>query len=50
MRLIMGVCHRIHVIDSGKTIAEGSPLEIRNDPAVIRAYLGSKSELRRAKS
>jgi branched-chain amino acid transport system ATP-binding protein len=48
MRLIMGVCHRIHVIDSGKTIAEGSPAAIRNDPAVIRAYLGSKSELRRA--
>jgi branched-chain amino acid transport system ATP-binding protein len=50
MRLIMGVCHRIHVIDSGKTIAEGSPLQIRNDPAVIRAYLGSKSEQRRARS
>ena len=48
MRLIMGVCHRIHVIDSGRTIAEGSPLEIRNDAAVIRAYLGSKSEQRRA--
>jgi len=48
MRLIMGVCHRIHVIDSGKTIAEGSPSAIRSDPAVIRAYLGSKSEPRRA--
>ena len=48
MRLIMGVCHRIHVIDSGRTIAEGSPSQIRSDPAVIRAYLGSKSEQRRA--
>jgi len=50
MRLIMGVCHRIHVIDSGRTIAEGSPSQIRNDPAVIRAYLGSKSERRRARN
>jgi branched-chain amino acid transport system ATP-binding protein len=49
MRLIMGVCHRIHVIDSGKTIAEGTPAEIRVDPAVIRAYLGSKSEQARAR-
>ena len=44
MRVIMGVCQRIHVIDSGKTIAEGSPSEIQANPEVIRAYLGSKSE------
>jgi branched-chain amino acid transport system ATP-binding protein len=49
MRLIMGVCHRIHVLDSGKTIAEGSPSEIRSNPAVVRAYLGSRSEQRRAR-
>ena len=44
MRVIMGVCDRIHVIDSGRTIGEGTPREIQADPAVIRAYLGSRSE------
>ena len=44
MRVIMGVCDRVHVIDSGRTIAEGSPQEIRANPAVIRAYLGSKDQ------
>ena len=48
MRVIMGVCHRIHVIDSGKTIAEGTPEEIQANPDVIRAYLGSRSEQSRA--
>jgi branched-chain amino acid transport system ATP-binding protein len=43
MRVIMGVCHRIHVIDSGRTVVEGVPREIQNNPDVIRAYLGSKS-------
>jgi branched-chain amino acid transport system ATP-binding protein len=50
MRLIMGACHRIHVLDSGRTIAEASPAEIRADPAVVRAYLGTRSEQRRARS
>jgi len=40
MRVIMGVCARIHVLDSGKTLARGTPSEIQNDPAVINAYLG----------
>lgn len=40
MRVIMGVCHRIHVMDFGRTIAEGEPVEIRCHPEVIRAYLG----------
>jgi branched-chain amino acid transport system ATP-binding protein len=44
MRVIMGACHRIHVIDSGRTIVEGTPQEIQSNPDVIRAYLGSKSE------
>ncbi len=44
MRVIMGVCDRIHVIDSGRTIGEGTPQEIQSNPAVIRAYLGSRSE------
>jgi branched-chain amino acid transport system ATP-binding protein len=41
MGLVLNVCDRIHVIDFGKTIAVGTPLEIRDDPTVISAYLGS---------
>jgi branched-chain amino acid transport system ATP-binding protein len=40
MRIIMGVCDRLHVLDGGKTIAEGSPQAIQRDAAVIAAYLG----------
>ena len=49
MRVVMGACQRIHVIDVGKTIAEGTPAEIRQHTDVIRAYLGSKSEQPRAR-
>ena len=41
MRLIMRLCRRLHVLASGRTIAEGSADEIRRSPAVIAAYLGS---------
>ncbi|WP_051328973.1 ABC transporter ATP-binding protein [Geminicoccus roseus] len=44
MRMVMGTCDRIHVLDSGRTIAEGTPEEIKNDKAVIHAYLGGESE------
>jgi branched-chain amino acid transport system ATP-binding protein len=35
------VCETIHVLDYGRTIAVGAPGEIRNDPAVVDAYLGT---------
>ena len=41
MSLVMNVCERIKVIDYGKTIAEGLPDEIANNPQVIAAYLGA---------
>lgn len=40
MPFVMGVCHRLYVLDFGQKIAEGVPTEIRNNPAVIEAYLG----------
>jgi branched-chain amino acid transport system ATP-binding protein len=40
MSLVMGICERIIVVDYGKIIAKGIPEEIKNNPDVIRVYLG----------
>jgi len=44
MGLVLETCDRIVVLDLGNRIADGTPQEIRNDPAVIRAYLGATTD------
>src|SRR5204862_8173998 len=41
MRLVMNVSDRIHVLANGRTLAEGTAAEVRANPAVVEAYLGT---------
>jgi ABC-type branched-subunit amino acid transport system ATPase component len=43
MKVIMGLCEKIFVLEHGAKIAEGTPVQIQNNPEVIRAYLGEGS-------
>lgn len=43
MNLIMRLCQRLHVLNQGRTIAEGTPEQVRVNPTVVEAYLGSQA-------
>ena len=45
MKLVMGICERLVVLDYGRIIAQGVPSEIKANPAVIKAYLGEEAML-----
>jgi branched-chain amino acid transport system ATP-binding protein len=42
MAVVLEICNRVHVLDGGRTLAQGSPAEVRKDQAVIDAYLGAE--------
>jgi branched-chain amino acid transport system ATP-binding protein len=42
MSLVLGICDVVHVLDFGRLLASGTPAEVRADPRVVQAYLGTK--------
>jgi branched-chain amino acid transport system ATP-binding protein len=44
MAVVMSVCEAVHVLDHGETIAHGTPDRVKQDPAVLAAYLGKSTE------
>jgi branched-chain amino acid transport system ATP-binding protein len=41
MKLVMGICERLYVLNYGRVLATGKPEEIQQNPEVIKAYLGA---------